>query len=1081
MDEKLRCQSCGVVLTSQAVGELCANCLLGLALQPLGEFAVTAEAPNAACGNRIRYFGDYELIEEIARGGMGVVFKARQVSLNRAVALKMILAGDFSSPVMVERFRTEAEAAARLEHPNIVHIYEIGEHAGQHYFSMRFVEGGPLTRLLAQRTFDPRRAAGLMVKVARAVHHAHQHGIIHRDLKPGNILLDSSGEPYVADFGLAKLLARDSALTQSASVLGTPSYMAPEQANGEVKQATTAVDIYSLGAILYELLTGQPPFVARSPLEVLVQVRERDPASPQSLNPDVAHDLSVIALKCLEKDPPRRYASAEAFAEDLQRWLAHEPIQARRTTPPERLWKWARRKPVVAGLLVVILLVFLTGIAGVLRQTRRANVEANNARAETKRAEASELAVRKIAYASDMNLAKHALAAGNFGRAQELLDRYRPQNKVDEDLRGWEWRYFWNQCQSDAAYTLCQRKSAIVSLTVSFDGQWVAVGEMGTNPFSFTNPLSVWDLKSRREIAQLPGVHPNHVQFSPRESLLAFAAVSTNKEGRVWLWDPATRQNVGELPLDGSCRGLVFSSDGQTLMTFTDTTLDLWQVSERRKLKKERGFGGRSLAVSPDLKMSAYVAAHDTIKVVDLPAGTERWTAQGADDWSATLRFSTDGRILASGSGRGGSDIRLWEAASGKELGRLNGHSSWITALSFGSDNRIVASASGDQTVRVWDLETMQPFKVLRGHKREIRSLALVPNSKMLVSGSADGSVYVWDAQGIERKRDGITLATSFENWRFASDSKSILVVGEGPRILRSKGSDFQEWETWLDNSAIWQSSLRSILISPDGRSLAVSFTNDHVQVWNLEQRQLFCEFKADPCSDAFAFVADGKKLVTVSMREDSFHEWDLNTRNKTRSWPVAQPQSMNAFPATGGWGLDTGGWISRIGYTALCPNGKFNLTLSYKGAAVIQEVGTGRQTEAELNISAITGIAFSPDSKFLAVASDVGFARLWEAGTLRQVATFGGFLLNARSVAFSPDGKRLAIGSSGKEAIKLWDAESHQELFSLEGEGAEFNSSAFSPDGNVLGTMNTKGVIHLWRAPSWEEIEASEQFKAVP
>jgi serine/threonine-protein kinase len=298
-----------VALTGQAVGELCANCLLKLALEPPHEDSLGPEELSAVSAQpkRIRYFGDYELVEEIARGGMGVVYKARQVSLNRTVALKMILAGDFSSPTMIQRFQAEAEAAARLEHPNIVPIYEIGTHEGQHYFSMRFVEGGTLAQqmqrssrrkealsqsrspnLKVEETSEPshvgcyssKEAVRLMVNVARAVHHAHQHGILHRDLKPGNILLDATGAPHVADFGLAKLLERDSAQTQSATVMGTPSYMAPEQAAGQTKQLSTVADVYSLGAVLYELLTGRAPFRGQSAAETMRQVMEVEPARP---------------------------------------------------------------------------------------------------------------------------------------------------------------------------------------------------------------------------------------------------------------------------------------------------------------------------------------------------------------------------------------------------------------------------------------------------------------------------------------------------------------------------------------------------------------------------------------------------------------------------------------------------------------------------------------------------------------------------------------------------------------------------------------------------------------------------------
>jgi tetratricopeptide (TPR) repeat protein len=298
-------------------------------------------------------FGEYELLEHIARGGMGVVFRAREKSLDRVVALKMILAGRLASAEEVRRFHLEAERAGRLDHPNIVPIYRIGEHNGQHYYTMKLIEEGTLGDQDHGPKADLRRVARLVATVARAVHHAHRHGILHRDIKPGNILIDTDGRPHVADFGLAKPLSGPPGQTESGAILGTPGYISPEQAAAR-KDLTTATDVYSLGAVLYDLMTGRPPFAAPSTLDTLVKVLEEDPLPPHRLNPRVDRDLETVCLTCLNKDPRRRYASAEALAADLERWLAGEPIHARRLGRLERAWKWARRRPLDAALVAVL-------------------------------------------------------------------------------------------------------------------------------------------------------------------------------------------------------------------------------------------------------------------------------------------------------------------------------------------------------------------------------------------------------------------------------------------------------------------------------------------------------------------------------------------------------------------------------------------------------------------------------------------------------------------------------------------------------------------------------------------------------
>lgn len=375
------CRKCGAKILSDAPEGLCGRCVLKAALGNFPHAPVASGEGGSASPKTMNAFGervppdrstraaellgelgDYELLEEIGRGGQGVVFRARQKSLNRTVALKVISLGQWASKAHLKRFRLEAEAAARLEHPGIVPIHEVGERDGSCYFSMKFVEGGQLDEVVRREPMPIRRAAELITKVARTVHYAHEHGILHRDIKPGNILLDAKGEPHLTDFGLARLVETESAVTRTLEVLGTPSYMAPEQAVGNNLAISSVTDVYGLGAVLYQLLTGQPPFAGGATYETIKLLLDTEPKSPRLLNPKIDRDLSTICLKCLEKDPKRRYASSLALAEDLERWLKHEPIQARRTGAFARSTKWVRRNPTSA--LLAASLVALGATAG---------------------------------------------------------------------------------------------------------------------------------------------------------------------------------------------------------------------------------------------------------------------------------------------------------------------------------------------------------------------------------------------------------------------------------------------------------------------------------------------------------------------------------------------------------------------------------------------------------------------------------------------------------------------------------------------------------------------------------------------
>ena len=401
------CDSCGGKIFGDAPQGLCPACVLETGLGRLADENVAVIDDPGHPADVLIDFGDYELLEEIGRGGQGVVYRARQKSLNRTVALKVIGLGQWATKAHVKRFRLEAEAAASLDHPCIVPIYEVGEREGSCYFSMKFIEGGQLDEVAKSKPISPRQAAGLIAKLARTVHYAHEHGILHRDIKPGNVLIDTKGEPHLTDFGLARLVEAESTLTRTMDVMGTPSYMAPEQAAGQNQQLTSATDVYGLGAVFYQLLTGHPPFAGPTTYETVRLVLESEPRQPRLWNPKIDRDLSTICLKCLEHDPQRRYGSALALAEDLERWMRHEPIRARHAGVFTRGKKWLRRNRTTAAFITVV----AVGLAGALWEVSRVQEE----RAFVRHAELSEQEQARLAAEQTNNPA--AYQAYLHGRA----------------------------------------------------------------------------------------------------------------------------------------------------------------------------------------------------------------------------------------------------------------------------------------------------------------------------------------------------------------------------------------------------------------------------------------------------------------------------------------------------------------------------------------------------------------------------------------------------------------------------------------------------------------------------------------
>jgi WD40 repeat protein/tRNA A-37 threonylcarbamoyl transferase component Bud32 len=922
---------------------------------------------------RVRYFGDYELLEVIARGGMGVVYKARQVSLNRLVALKMILKGELATERDVARFRAEAEAAANLDHPHIVSIYEVGEHEGQQYYAMRYIEGAPLTR---HPRADARTEAGLIATVARAVHYAHQHGILHRDVKPSNILVDSAGTPFVTDFGLAKRVDADRSLTESGALVGTPRYMAPEQAAGR-RDLTVAADVYSLGVVLYERLTGQTPFTGETPLELLRQVREMEPPRPSSITPGLNRDLETICLKCLEKDPAKRYGSAEPLADDLERWLRGEPILARPVGQTERLWRWCRRNPVVAAMAtsIAILVTFaVIGLTvGLVVVTNSKDEEANSRRiAEQKEKEAREdrEGARFNLYVAQMHVVQRDYEANNVGHAKELLENWVPKNETDRDLRGFEW-YFWYLRTHRELLTLkggtwgvCYSPDGRRLATVCYDGTvkvWDSTsGELlltlsrhmlGHTPYQIDavdfspdgtllasagdGTVKVRDSRSGQELRTIEahGVNVNSVCFSPDGTRLASAAPADLHMG-VKVWDSTTGQQLLSLP--GSAIAVRFSPDGTRLASTSgdDGTVKIRDSRSGQELLTLKGptagyVRQGVLCFSPDgtrLASAGGVAQDESgrvlepgeVKVWDCMSGQELLALKDNTDPVMSVCFGPDGRRLASGS----KQVRVWDTSSGEELFVLRGNTGPIWGLSYSPDGRRVALACGsDQTARVWDSSIGQELLTLKGHNGWVQGVSFSADGKQLASVEGQGgkqAIKIWD-----------------------SDSgQELLTLRQSDPI---GGGHF---------------------INPIGPGHATAVGSGTVNIWDGKSSREFPRLLEDNIGkDAKCLSQDG-------------------TRSAAASFDAA---------ASGG-----SGYIVKIG--------------SREGPLVLRG-----------HTDRINSLFFSLDGTRLASGSTDRTVKIWDTTSGLELLTLKGHTGLVTTVCFSPDGTRLASGSWDK-TVKVWE-----------------------------------------------------------
>jgi WD40 repeat protein/serine/threonine protein kinase len=1022
----------------------------------------------------------YEILGILGRGGMGIVYQARQQKLKRVVALKMILAGVHASEGARLRFRTEAEAVARLQHPHIVQVFEVGEADGSPFISLEFVNGGSLAGKLNGSPQPVRESALLVQTLAQAIHHAHRHEIIHRDLKPGNVLLRLDlpeekeatvgragtigspptgppsgviahfGMPKIADFGLAKQLDSQGEPTQCGSPLGTPTYMAPEQAEMPGEKIGPGVDIYALGTILYELLTGRPPFRGATPLDTLEQVRSQEAVPPSRLQPKVPRDLETICLKCLHKSPRGRYLSAGDLADDLGNFLAGKPIRARRVSATERLWRWGRRNPTVAGLVAALLLVFVLGFGAAIWQMRQAQA---NARAEAaareeaddqrKTAEARELQAilaRKDADAQHREAQKQRLAAlreaatsrldhgltrcekGDVAHGLLLLaDSLEKATRAGADDLQYAIRFSlaaWSR-QVVKSTSSPAHGTPVTAVAFSPSGKTVATGTWG-NAWNKPQPAEVllWETDTWKRLGQ-PMPHPAPVwglAFSPDGKTLATACW----DGEVRLWDTGACQTIGPpLRHPHKVQCVALSPDGQTIVTGCwDGAARLWNVASGDLIGQPLRHLGQvwSVAFRPDGKVVLSASLDGMVRLWDLASGQLKGSFTHPDPVCAAA-FRPDGKAVLTACDD--HTARVWETGSGRRLGLPLSCRYPVKAVAFSPDGQTMVTGAGwhegdrygQGEIRFWDATTSRPLGVPIATGGLLHALAFSPDGKRVLAGSEDGMARLWEVAGDFAPAQTLRHEAPLIGAAFSADGKTLLTVADtltdparGEARLRN-GSTGEP----LGPALPYEKSSGAVLFNPGGKTVLLP-------------------------------GADGARL------------WDAVTGE-----PIGSP-----LPQTG-----------HLYHAVFTPDGTVLLTIGQDKAACLWEAATGRRIgQIPPQKDVITGAVFSPDGKAILTRLGNRTLQKWltNAGQpLGPPLTLDNELL---AFSFSPDGKLILTLEGSSRGVRLWEADTGKRLAFLQTTpGTQVMQASFSPDGSVIQMYTRQAsdfssdysVIQLW------------------
>jgi WD40 repeat protein len=1091
--QQIHCASCSVVILLPAVSVIAAQGVPPAS--PDEDATVPPQAdPNRtvlpAEGTVVRSRpGDapagYAILGELGRGGMGVVYQARQIALNRIVALKMILAGGHAGADDLARFRTEAEAIARLQHPHIVQIHEVGEYAGLPFFSLEFCPGGNLEKKLAGTPLPPKEAAALLEKLAQAMHAAHTKGVIHRDLKPANVLLAEDGTPKITDFGLAKKLDAIGQ-TGSGAIMGTPSYMAPEQASGKSKELGPACDVYALGAVLYECLTGRPPFMAATPLDTIMQVVRDEPVPVTQLNRQVPRDLETICLKCLQKEASKRYATAAALAADLGRWQRGEPIVARPIGAVGRGVKWVRRNPVVAALTATVALVLPLGTGlsiyfaiDAFRQAQAARTAQTRAETELRRAE-------WLIYAGKLAQAQLQFQDGNRTAA---LDRL---NECQWDLRGWEHRYLWTRFtgKGEELLSLKGHTGLVHSMKFSPDSKRIVSASMSgaLKPCE----LKVWDTATGQELLSLKG-HKGSVgalDISPDGKRIAVGTglfILSKASGEVKVWDGENGQELLSLEQKGPVICLSFSSDSKRIAAVT------CRLNETALPAENQGvFKAMAGALPMDPKRFAGALPGKTgdtlceVNVCDAATGQKLLSGEPSG-FVSSLSFSPDGKRIAAASANvvsmdaGGMllcEVKVWDATTSQELLSLKGHKGPVTSVRFSADGERIISVDRD-TMKVWDAKTGEELVSSNTGVKSIEKGGFSPDGQRIVTPGEDHTVKVWDAEtGVELlylkgdKGDANSVSISPDGRRIACASGNTVKVwyaGKGQELLSLKE---QGWGT-------------SVGFSPDGQRIACAI-DGQVTVWDARKgRELPSLYRHRGRVRFVSFSADGKRLATAS--PDEVKVWDTETDEEVLSLkvPEGHPDAVTSvsFSPDGKRIATASG--SRYGIVRMWDATKGKELLSLKG-----------------NRGTVISMSFSPDGKRIACASKLSESNLsassvkvWDAENAQELLLLTEFSDSVSCVSFSPDGKRLVTASGSLQnsglpgfpvqqgfpgvrekrrnlgEMKVWDAESGQKLLSFHPNNGDVWCVSFSPDGRRIASGSQDGTVKVWDAATGQEL----------